>query len=179
MDLDFLAHELLEGAKAMAALGALSTATDASPGTGCPGIDDFCLCRGTLGTMHCESNIQEVSKESHPVFGGDGFRMELDAVDREGFVADPHNFTLVGGGGNLNAVRCRILVEEEGVVTGRAEILGDISEQAFPVVGNGGEFSVHDSVGADNAPPEVLTNALVPQANAEEGKLFLEGFDDF
>ena len=109
------------------------------------------------------------------MFGGDGLRVELDAVDGEFLVADTHDFALVGCGGDFEAVRGASFVEEEGVVAGSLEVLWEPVEQAFPVVGNRGELSVHDPACPDDVPAKVLGDALVPKANAHDGELPLEG----
>lgn len=104
------------------------------------------------------------------MFGGDGFGVELDSVDGEFFVADAHDFALCGGGGDFEAVGGGFFFEEEGVVAGGLEVFGEVFEEAFCVVGNGGEFAVHDVVGPDDFASEVLADALVAEADAHDGE---------
>ena len=44
---------------------------------------------------------QEVFNQCMAVLGGDGFGVELDAVDGQGFVLDGHDDAVLRGGGDV------------------------------------------------------------------------------
>lgn len=103
--------------------------------------------------------------------------MELYAPYGEFAVAQPHDFALGGLGGDLEAVGEGLALDDEGVVAGGGEALGKSAEKVLAVVADGGGLAVHETVGTDDFASEMLSDGLVPEADAEEGDLAGEGFD--
>lgn len=104
--------------------------------------------------------------------------MELDAPDGKGFVADAHDFAFVGFGGDFEAVGEGFFFDDERVVAGGGERIGHVLEEVFVVVPDGGRFAVHHAVVDNDVAAEGVADALVAQADAEDGDFAGEVFDD-
>src|ERR1017187_2115795 len=65
------------------------------------------------------------------------------------------------------------------MVAGRGERIGHAGEQILAVVLNERGLTVHHAVVYDDAAAEDMTNALVPQTNAERRDAWAEGANDF
>ncbi len=103
--------------------------------------------------------------------------MELYAPDGQFAVAQAHDFAFGGFGGDFEAVREGGAFDEQGVVAGGLQALGESAEEVFAVMGDGGGLAVHEAVGPDDVSSEVLADGLVAEADAEDGDLAGEGFD--
>ncbi len=114
---------------------------------------------------------EEVAQLLESLGGADGFGVVLDAFDRERLVAQAHDLPVVRHGADLEAVRERGLVDGQGVVAHRLEVLGEALEEAAAVVVDAAGLAVHQALGGNDASAESLRDGLVPEADAEEGDL--------
>ena len=64
------------------------------------------------------------------------------------------------------------------MVAGGLEVLWEVVEEVFVVVGDGGEFAVHDVVCPDDVAAEVLADALVAEADAHDGEFAFAVFEN-
>src|SRR2546423_660860 len=96
--------------------------------------------------------------------------MELDAENRMFAMLEPHDLALFGASGDGQR-RILIQFDDEGVVARGAEPIGEASENPFPAVADLGGFAVKRPLGADNSSAESLADALVAEADAENGEL--------
>lgn len=112
--------------------------------------------------------FEEVFQQAYAPFGCVGFRMKLDAPDRKRLVAEGHDLAFFGVGGHFQAVGERLALDEKRVVAGGGERVFDVLEKFSTVVANRGRFSMHEFGSANDFSAEMLGDALVPEADAEE-----------
>ena len=104
--------------------------------------------------------------------------MELDAFEGPGFVFDAHDFVFGGPGGDFEVGGEGAGLDDEGVVAGGFEGIGEAGEDAFVGVEDGGGFAVHEApVAFDGSAPGVA-DALVAEADAEGGEFWAEVHED-
>ena len=120
-------------------------------------------------TFKSLTEIKEVLQDHNSFFGCKRFGMELNAPDGKLPVANTHNLSFVGAGGDQKAFREGFGLDEEGVVAGCDQGVGQALEQVLLLVPDRGSLAVHDSVRPSNSGPERLPDTLVPEANPEEG----------
>lgn len=106
-----------------------------------------------------------------PVFGQDGFRMELYAFNVQGFMAHPHDFVDVAifvlrPGGDFKAARQGGLFDDEGMIARCSKRVGQASKNTSVVMINLRGFTMHNALGMDDIAAERITDALVAQAYA-------------
>ena len=82
-------------------------------------------------------------------------------------VAEAHDQPVVGLGGDLEHVGQRVALDDQRVVAGRLERVGQTGEDADAVVADEGGLAVHHLRGADDLAPEHLADALEAEADAE------------
>ncbi len=121
---------------------------------------------------------QEVGQQFGAVEGEEGFGVELDAVEGPGFVAEGHDFFFVGPGGDDEVIGEGAGADDEAVVAGGVEGVGESGEDAGVVVVDGGDFAVHEAPVAFDDGAEGVADALVAQADAEGGDLGAKVFED-
>ena len=97
---------------------------------------------------------------------GDGFGVELEAVDGAGDVADGHDVAIIGGGIGAQRLWHGGGEHGEGVVADHVEALGQAVEQALSIGADGGDLAVADFLGGDDASAERLADGLVAEADA-------------
>ena len=121
--------------------------------------------------------IQKILQHLLPVLGEDGFGVELDAVDGEGAVGEAHDFAFGGFGGDFEAGGEGFAFDDEGVVAGGFEGAGEAGEDILAGVEDGRGFAVHEARGADDFAAEDLADALVAEADSEDGDFSAEFAD--
>jgi hypothetical protein len=99
--------------------------------------------------------------------GQDRFGVELDAHHREVLVAQAHDDPVLGFGGDLQAVGDGRPVDDQRVVAGRLEGVGEVGEEAVTGVGDHRRLAVHHLAGPHDLSAVELADALVAQADAE------------
>jgi hypothetical protein len=105
--------------------------------------------------------------------------MELHAVEGPSFVADAHDFFFSGPGGDDEIFRQGAGADDEAMVAGGFEGVGESGEDAFAIVEDRGGFAMHEAPVTFHDTAEGVADALVAQANAEGGDLGSEGLEDF
>ena len=121
---------------------------------------------------------QEVAEEFLAVFGEDAFGMELDAPNGEFPVTQSHDFALVGFGGDLQAIGKAIAIHDERMVASSREGVGNILKEFPAVVFYRGSFTVHHAVVDFDLRLERMSDALVSQADAQDGQNARPSLDD-
>src|SRR3974390_842597 len=101
--------------------------------------------------------------------------MKLHAPDWGLFVPYSHDLTLLSLRGDFQAVGYAGALDDQRMVAGGGEGIGHALEQVLAVVLNERGLAVHHAVVDDHIASENMTDALVPQADAEGGDLRPEG----
>ena len=108
--------------------------------------------------------------------------MKLDAVDAELAVADAHDLARVtfplSPRSDFQAVGQGFLRSDQAVISGCLAGRFDSREDSSPVVQDGRDFSVHQSLVTNNFCAVDFGDALMSQANAQHRNLRPEFFDD-
>jgi hypothetical protein len=112
--------------------------------------------------------IEEVGQQVVAVLGGDGFRVELYAVDRPRPVGQPHDLAVGGPCGDFQHVRQGFAADRQAVVAGGGEGRGQAPEHALARVLDRRGLAVHQGLGADHLAAEGLAHGLMAQADAED-----------
>ena len=99
----------------------------------------------------------------------DRLGMELHALDIELRVTESHHHPVVALCGDLELVRERLAVDDEGVVAGRHERLWQAGEHSGVGVANQRCLAMHHVGGPDDLTAVDLAHALQPEADAEHG----------
>ena len=106
------------------------------------------------------------------MFRENGLGVKLHAFNIKLAVTQPHDRLLgaavvLGPGSDPEAIRQRVCVDHETVITGSSEWAGQIFEHAFTRMINGAGFAVHHFLRADNLTPKNGANALLSQTNTK------------
>src|SRR5260221_7174085 len=101
---------------------------------------------------------------------GNALGVELDAVNRPLAMLQTHDDAVRRLGGDRQAVRPAGAVDNERMIAGRLERVGEPGEEPGAVVANGAELAVHGSFRAHDAAAEHLADRLVAEADAEDRK---------
>lgn len=91
---------------------------------------------------------------------------------------DTHDFAFGGFGGDIEAVREGLALDDERVVADGVERAGDIGKELLLVVEDGRCFAVHHAIVHHDTGAEGMADALVSQADAQQGDSSAEGADD-
>ena len=121
--------------------------------------------------------VEKVGEESRAVLGADGFGVELHPFDGQFPVTQAHDFPVGGAGGDFQFIGHGGGVDGEGVVAGESAGVGQVAQHAFAVHFDGFHFAVDDGLGLDDFAAEHFGEALVAQADTEDGYSAGEGFD--
>ena len=108
------------------------------------------------------------------MLGQDRLGVELDAVDGEVAVGEAHDFAFGGFGGDFEAGREGFAFDDEGMVAGGFEGTRQASENILAGVQDGRGFAVHEARSADDVASVNLPNALVAEADTEDGNFSTE-----
>ena len=147
------------GAETGAAFEAFASAPNRASLSANPGVDYFVFNGGALRAAHsCLFEGDEILKDEHTLFSGDGLRMKLDTPDRQGFVAQAHDLAFGGFGGDLEAIRQSLAFDDQGVIASRGEPLWHVFENIGARVLDGRGLAVHQTIGADDFSSEMLTD---------------------
>ena len=119
-------------------------------------------CR--VGTL---LELQEIPQDLSSIIGQDALGMELDTPNGELFVADPHDFALLGLGGYFQASGHALLLNHQRMITSGSEGIGHADEEVPAIVFYEGGFTVHHAVVHDDVAAEDMPNTLVTQAHAQ------------
>lgn len=104
--------------------------------------------------------------------------MKLDAPDGQRFVAYAHDFAFIALGGDFQAIRHAVALDDERMITRCRKWIGHSLEQVLAVVFNGRGFAVHHAVIHDHVRAKDVSDALVAQAHAQDRHAFLRKCSD-
>src|SRR5258708_5727097 len=111
--------------------------------------------------------MRVIKKRWFPARSSEGLGVEGNPLDGVRPVAKPHNLALRSLGGDLQIRRESFPPHNQGVISSRFKRIRQTAEDAVSFMYNGGGFPVHKPVGPDDFASENVSNALVPQTNAE------------
>jgi hypothetical protein len=111
---------------------------------------------------------KEVLQQFVAALGGNRFRMELHALDRQRPVPQPHDLAVGGPGGDLEALGQRLALDCQRVIAGGGERARQAGEHADARVLDGGGLAVHQRPGSDHPAAERVADCLVAEADAED-----------
>lgn len=117
-------------------------------------------------------------QQPESVRGHDGFRMKLDALHRQPFVAQTHDQAVVRASGrDREAVGEAGLFHDQGMVAHHGAGRGQAGEHAFAVMRDGARFAVHGPGRTQHPAAKGLADGLVTQAHAQHrnGRLAAAG----
>lgn len=112
---------------------------------------------------------QEIFQDYFPRRGQEGLRVELDPESRVTLVADTHNDAILRPGRDDKFRGQGFRVQDQGVIAHGGEGTGNISKETIAVVKNPGGFPVHYLRAPDDPGSPGEPEALMPQADAEQG----------
>lgn len=109
-------------------------------------------------------------------------RMELNTLDRERLVAQPHDLVkraigMLAPGGDVEAVGQRVALHHQGVVTGHPQRVVEPLEHPLIAMADERGFAVHYLTGTHYAGAEGLRQRLMTETDAENGQLASEVAD--
>lgn len=113
------------------------------------------------------------------MFGDAAFGMELDAVNRMGFVLESHDNTVffrLGGDVKIGIGRN---MHHEGMITAHAQGIGEPHKKAVGMVVDQRGFPVCRLRRANDLPTVHFADTLMAEADAENGDAVAELADDF
>ena len=120
---------------------------------------------------------QEVLQQAVPGLGEDRLGMELDPLDGEVPVAQPHHHPVRRLGRHLQAAGQRRSFHDQRVVPGGFEGVGNTLVESRPAVADERRLAVHHLAGAHHPAAVQLADALVAEAHPEHGDHAREGTD--
>ena len=84
-------------------------------------------------------------------------------------MAHAHDLVLIGPGNDLEKIGQGAGPDDQAVVTSRLERVGQASINPLAIVVDQGNLAVHDPVGPDDLGTVNVADALVPQADSQDG----------
>lgn len=175
-DDEAFAHDFLHRAEAMRAGQALAAAADGVVPLAESGLQDLRVFVVAARTIH-RSEAQEVRQKIESVLRRERFGMELHAPDREVAVPQAHHEAVVGPRSDFEASREGLALDDERVVAGRVERIGQSLEEVGVVVEDRRGLAMHQVRGAEDAAAVDVPDGLVAKADAEQRLLAGEGAD--
>ncbi len=135
-------------------------------------------CGGGGPLVQCDR--EPVGNDRRPGPRHHAFRVELDAVQRMGAVAEGHDrVVLLRRGRHLQVlVGEGVRVDDEGVVPGCVKRRVDVFKERGALVEDRARLAVHQLVGLGDGPAVDLPDGLVPEADAQDGGRRAELPDD-
>ena len=109
------------------------------------------------------------------MLGGDGFRVELHAVNGQLFVLQPHDGAVLEMRCDLQTVRQALAFDHQRMIAGGSKGRGQPLEQTLVGVVHLAHLAMHDLVAAHHLAAEGLTDGLMPKANAQQGRAGFSG----
>ena len=123
--------------------------------------------------------FEEVLQQPLTLGSQNALGVELDAVDRELPVAQPHDLAFRRARVDFQAVRHAVGPYHQRVVTRRLKGIRQPGEHSIRPVEDGRGLAVHQTPGAHHLPAEHLADGLVPQAHAQQRHGGAEFADEF
>src|SRR5947207_4665390 len=110
---------------------------------------------------------KKIRQKRMTVLGQDRFRMKLHALDRKLAMAHAHDLAVFAGRGDLQAGRHRLALNNQRMIAGSGQRVGEAGEDAAVYVRDRRDIPIHDVLRANDAATERLSDRLVAQADAE------------
>ena len=104
--------------------------------------------------------------------------MKLNSLDRQRPVPHRHDETIPRLGRDLETFRERFALDDERMISARAEITLDAFEDRFTVVLNLDWFPVYGFRRTDDFAAEVLPYSLMPKTYTEDRNCFSQTFEN-
>jgi hypothetical protein len=98
-------------------------------------------------------------------------RVKLHALDRERPVPHTHDLAILRLGGDREACRNRLALDDQRVVARRSETIRDFREHALAIVADARDLAVHHVLRPHHFAAERLADRLVAQAHAQDRDL--------
>src|SRR5205823_13328605 len=106
-------------------------------------------------------------------------RMELNAMERPGTVPDAHDLVFVSPGADDKIGIVESLpADHQAMIARGLEGIGQPCKDALAVVMNPGGLAVHDTIIADDFAAKDVSDALMPQTDAQNWDRCRKAFDD-
>src|SRR3954452_24608401 len=121
----------------------------------------------TLSGVPGSCQIEEVSHDGRAVLGEDALRMELDPMDRERAVGQPHDQPIAGFGRDVEIRRTGGPVDDQGMITRGAQGAVDAPEDSASLMVDLRYLPVHRGGRSHDRAAENLSDGLQPEADAE------------
>src|SRR6185437_8796020 len=120
---------------------------------------------------------EKIGQKRMTMFGQYGLRMKLDALDRKLAMAHAHDLAVLAGGGHLEARRHRLALDDQRMIAGSGQRVGEAGKDAAAAVRDRRDFAMHDALRAYDPAAERLPDRLVAQADPEYGYSAGEALD--
>src|SRR5947209_6902728 len=115
------------------------------------------------------THLHKVLQQFRSFRGEEALRVELDAVERPGAMADPHDFVFVGPGRDDEiGVLEGFPPDDQAVIAGRLEGIGKTPENPLAIVMDRRSLTMHDPIIANDFAAKYVAATLVPEANAQD-----------
>lgn len=112
-------------------------------------------------------DAQEIAEDVFAGAGCVGFRMELHSIDRVLIMAQGHDLPFSGLGDDGQAGWQGRTLDDERVVTGCDERVFNPMKKCISEMMDGRSHAVHQPIRMDDIAAKMLSEALMPQAYAE------------
>src|SRR3954447_8071448 len=112
---------------------------------------------------------EEIRKEIVPALGEHGLGMELHALNPMSAMAQAHDLALRTESAHLELRRNLVGSGDERVIARHAEWIGQTVEHATAIMADEGGLAVHGPAGPHHQPAIDLRDALMAEADAEDG----------
>jgi hypothetical protein len=120
---------------------------------------------------------EEILQELLAGLGQDGFGVELDAFQFVAAVADAHDDAVLGFGGDGEFAGERFSFDDQRVIAGGGERVGEFAEDAFGIVLDRAGLAVEKFGSADHFATESGADRLVTEADSEDWEFAGESAD--
>src|SRR3989344_3895959 len=131
-----------------------------------------------LGQALDARKVEEVAQQLVAAFGRDGFRVELNAVDRPRLVLDAHDLAVLGPSRDLQNLRQMVRFDGKAVVAGGRERGFQPREDTRVRVMDETGFPMHEGAGANDFAAKRLADRLMAEADAEDWQGFRRMADE-
>src|SRR6266508_3216332 len=127
---------------------------------------------------HRAREQEKVAQERLALAREDRLGVELDALDSEAPVAQPHDLADLGPRRHFEVFGQALVQHDERVVARRFEVLRKSLEDTAAVVVDARGLAVHLLAGAGHGASEGLADRLVPETDAQDGRALVQAADE-
>src|SRR5579859_1161127 len=121
---------------------------------------------------------KKIAQQVFACWRHDRLRMELDAFDRIGAMAQAHNQPVHRPGCNLQFFREGGVLDDEAMIAIGFKWLWQAVEETFALVIDQRGLAMHWLRRSNNAPSIDLPNGLMPQADTQHGNVWAKALDN-